>query len=99
MALIHGFMIAAAMVVGAPEPQQPAAPAGKEVCAGCHDQVVAQFDRSAHSALVLKEGDSQIVGCEACHGNGAKPGEPVDVTVCQSGDAEARQHPWQHSRK
>ena len=75
MAFIHGFMIAAFTVVGADAPQQPAAPAGKEVCAGCHDQVVAQFDRSAHSALVLKEGSQQVAGCEACHGNGAKHAE------------------------
>jgi predicted CXXCH cytochrome family protein len=68
-------MLAAAMVVGAPPPQQPAAPAGKEVCAGCHDQVVAQFDRSAHSAVVLKEGGTPFAGCEACHGNGAKHAE------------------------
>jgi len=75
MAFIHGFMIAAVTVVGAGAPQQPAAPAGKEVCAGCHDQVVAQFDRSAHSGLVLKEGNQQVAGCEACHGNGAKHAE------------------------
>ena len=75
MAFIHGFMIAAVTVVGAASPQQPAAPAGKEVCAGCHDQVVAQFDRSAHSAVALKEGGTRIAGCEACHGNGAKHAE------------------------
>ena len=34
-AFIHAFMIAAFTVVGASAPQQPAAPAGKEVCAGC----------------------------------------------------------------
>jgi hypothetical protein len=56
MAFIHGFMIAAATVAGAAAPQHPAAPAGKEVCAACHEQVVAQLDRSAHSAVVLKEG-------------------------------------------
>jgi len=72
MAFTHGFMIAAVTVVGAASPQQPAAPAGKDVCAGCHDQVVAQFDRSAHSAVVLKEAGTRVVGCEACHGNGAK---------------------------
>jgi pyruvate/2-oxoacid:ferredoxin oxidoreductase beta subunit len=68
-------MIAAVTVVGAASPQQPAAPAGKEVCAGCHDQVVAQLDRSAHSTVVLKEGATQVVGCEACHGSGAKHAE------------------------
>ena len=66
MALIHGFMIAAFTVVGASAPQQPAAPAGKTVCAGCHQEVAAQFDRSAHSELVLKDGSSQFDGCEAC---------------------------------
>jgi predicted CXXCH cytochrome family protein len=74
MEFIHGLMIAAALVVG-PAPQQQPAAAGKAVCAGCHEAVTAQFDRSAHSGLVLKEGGSQIGGCEACHGSGVKHAE------------------------
>ncbi len=72
MVLLSGFLIAAFTVVGAHAPQQPAAPAGKEVCAGCHDTLAAQFDRSVHSELVLKEAGARTPGCEACHGNGAK---------------------------
>jgi predicted CXXCH cytochrome family protein len=37
--------------------------------------VTAQFDRSAHSELVLKEGANQYAGCEACHGAGTKHAE------------------------
>jgi len=73
MELIHGLVIAAVTIVGASAPpQQPAAAAGKAACAGCHDTVVAQFDRSAHAHLVLRDGGSQVDGCEACHGNGVK---------------------------
>lgn len=74
MEFIHGLMIAAALVVGSAPPQQSTA-AGKDVCAGCHQEVTAQFDRSAHSALVLKEGGTQYAGCEACHGPGVKHAE------------------------
>jgi len=72
MELIHGLVIAAVTIVGASAPPQAPAAAGKAVCAGCHDTVVAQFDRSAHAQLVLKDGGNQVDGCEACHGNGAK---------------------------
>ena len=74
MEFIHGLMIAAALVVG-PAPQQQPAAAGKAVCAGCHEAVTAQFDRSAHSGLVLKDGGARLEACEACHGNGVKHAE------------------------
>ena len=76
MDFIHGFLIAAVTVVGpASAPQQPAAAAGKDVCAGCHQEVTAQFDRSAHATLALKEGGTHLAGCEACHGSGSKHAE------------------------
>ncbi|MBM4201469.1 MAG: hypothetical protein FJ189_09310, partial [Gammaproteobacteria bacterium] len=74
MALIHGLLIAAAVVVGQ-APQQAPATAGKDVCAGCHTEVAAQFDRSAHHAVVLNDGGTQHAACEACHGPGAKHAE------------------------
>lgn len=73
MELIQGLMIASLALVGAssPPPQQ-ATPVGQETCAGCHEEVAAQFDRSTHHHAVLKEGGTDYAGCEACHGPGDK---------------------------
>lgn len=76
MEFLHGLLIASVTVLGsASVPQQPATAAGKETCAGCHQDVTAQFDRSAHSGVVLKEGGNPHAGCEACHGPGGKHAE------------------------
>lgn len=64
--------MAGVLALGPPGPQQQSASAGKDVCAGCHQDAAVQFDRSAHQYLVLKEGGNQYAGCEACHGSGVK---------------------------
>jgi predicted CXXCH cytochrome family protein len=55
---------------------------GSEICADCHDGIVAGF-RDADHARLQAQGENAIeTGCESCHGPGslhADSGEPVHI--------------------
>ena len=51
---------------------------GDEACAGCHEELVASFDKSFHSTF-FKKGDN--FRCEACHGSGQAHMDNEDPTL------------------
>jgi DmsE family decaheme c-type cytochrome len=63
-------------------PRAAATTVGQATCAGCHDPIAAQFDRSAHGRLPDFARQGQQAGCESCHGAGsihAESGEAKDI--------------------
>lgn len=51
-----------------------------EVCAGCHDEVSADFSSTAHGIYFSSKSHLQDVSCEACHGSAVEHIEDGDPT-------------------
>lgn len=52
----------------------------EELCASCHEELVAEFPMNVHGRLKAFEVRDGVVGCTACHGDGEEHAETGDVT-------------------
>jgi len=48
-----------------------AEPVGTETCALCHEDIVKRFKYTAHARLHISTDNREVLGCEACHGQGS----------------------------
>ncbi|MFO7964059.1 MAG: cytochrome c3 family protein [Desulfobacterales bacterium] len=58
-------------VVVRPAAVQGAEPVGMDTCAFCHAEKVRDFEFTAHYRPFVSKDERDIVGCEACHGEGS----------------------------
>ena len=58
-------------MIALPDEIPGAEPVGMETCDFCHSEMVQTFKYTTHSRSFVDMEEREIVGCEACHGNGS----------------------------
>ncbi len=56
----------------------PAGYVGSDVCAGCHEEIVKNFQKNPHAEIGAVRKKWEGMACESCHGPGAKHAESTD---------------------
>jgi DmsE family decaheme c-type cytochrome len=85
---VWAVLIALAVPAGAGG-ATPADYVGSETCLECHDGLAATWQRNVHSRLAPYQYPDAGIGCESCHGPGARhaeTNEPDDILVPRAED-------------